>query len=226
MIVRINQLDVARAESGASWPSEGMLGPFAAPWPRGTRAFEVLVLDRDEQGRPLQDAFRQQQVRHLIPQTAVALREPGEEIVIRLDGPLAAGELLAAMNHLTDEAGNGRFALAEAAKFDPAPGEVLSSVRLHLPPHRLASLCADLNIGLESLVRLRAMAIPADAVDAFLKLPEPQSGGWDEILSQAGFVLSTVRGLGSLLVTARRFDTAVVRSRLIQRLAAAAATTR
>src|SRR5580704_7264046 len=110
MIVRINQLNLLRAEKEAGWLEQGMLGPIQYAWPPNTRVYEVLILDRDEQKRPVEDSFRQQQLRQLIPEAAAALCEPGEEIVIRLDGPLTEGELLPAMHRLTDAEGGGRFA--------------------------------------------------------------------------------------------------------------------
>src|SRR5687768_1174729 len=102
MIVRINQFDAPRPDAEAGWPTAGRMGPLGAPWPAGIRAFELLILEQDEQKRPLPEAFRQQQMRQLIPQAVAALREPGEAIVVRLDGPLAERELLPAYRYLTD----------------------------------------------------------------------------------------------------------------------------
>src|SRR5437868_4444483 len=83
MIVRINQLDAARAEQDAGWPGVGPLGPLkgvpsASPSPPELRTFELLILGHDEQNRPLPDVFRQAQLRQIIPQALIALREGDE----------------------------------------------------------------------------------------------------------------------------------------------------
>ena len=67
-------------------------------WPDDTHAFEVLILESDERQRQLAPAFRQSQLRRLLPEILAALAEPGEQIVARLDGPMAAGELVGAMS--------------------------------------------------------------------------------------------------------------------------------
>src|SRR3954452_723741 len=124
MIVRINQLDAARADLDSGWPSAGLLGavrPGAPPRASAAelppvRAFELLILGQDEQNRPLTETFRQGQLRQMIPPALGALREPGEEVVVRLDGPVADGELLAAFRWLTDPDGRGRFAVSGMRK--------------------------------------------------------------------------------------------------------------
>src|SRR5687768_2930548 len=110
MIVRINQFDVPRAEVEAGWASDGAMGPIAYEWPGDARAYEILILERDERNQPLDDSFRQSQIRQLIPQAVAALRDPGEEVVVRLDGPFTAAELMPALRHVTGPDGDGRFA--------------------------------------------------------------------------------------------------------------------
>src|SRR4051794_39754167 len=97
MIVRINEISIARVEAAADWGLDPRRGPLSYDWPESTHAYEVIVLDRDEQNRALGSSFRQQQLRMLIPETIAALREQGEETVLRLDGILAEGELLHAL---------------------------------------------------------------------------------------------------------------------------------
>lgn len=223
MIVRINQFDAARAEQEAGWAPFGFMGPLAYHWPADTKAYEVFVLDRDEAGRPLAEDFRRQQMRHLIPQAVVALAEPGEQVVVRLDGPIAEGELLGAFNHLTEPDGQGRFAVSEVHKYDPDPHETIASVRIQPAPARLAALAGDLRIGLHRSVRLRAFAVPADFVNPLLDAGPADDERWPELLSRAGFVLDAARGLKALHVLTRRFDAPTVKSRLMNRLAAAAA---
>jgi hypothetical protein len=223
MIVRINQFEAARAEQEAGWAPFGLMGPLACHWPAETKAFEVFVLDRDEAGRPLAEDFRRRQMRHLIPQAVVALAEPGEQVVVRLDGPLADGELLGAFSHLTEPDGQGRFAVSEVHKYDPDPHETIASVRVQPAPARLAALAGDPRVGLHRSVRLRAFAVPADFVNPLLDAGPADDERWPELLSRAGFVLDAARGLKALHILTRRFDAAAVKSRLMRRLAAASA---
>jgi hypothetical protein len=218
MIVRINQLDIARAEQEAGWFDQGMLGPIQYAWPPNTRVYEVLILDRDEQKRPVEDSFRQQQLRQLIPEAAAALCERDEEIVIRLDGPLIEGELLPAMHRLTDAEGGGRFAISPVRKLDSTPGHEIGSIRLQPSPESFAALCNDTTIGLARSVRLRAFALPERFVNPLLDADAPDDERWDELLNACGFVLTTTRGLRSLHVRTRRLEPAEIKSRLIRRL--------
>lgn len=219
MIVRINQFDAPRPEAEAGWPAKGRLGPLLARWPDGTRAFEVLILDQDEQRRALPEAFRQQQLRQLIPQAVAALQQADEEVVLRLDGPLADRELLPAYRHLTDPAGQGRFVIGGVEKFDPAPAEVLAGVRIHPPTAQaLQTLCNDAALGLERAVRLRAFSVPRELIDVVLDIDGADDERWPEVLGRTGFVLSTVRQMRALHVITARFDAAAVKSRLMQRL--------
>ena len=225
MIVRINQLDATRAESDSGWPSGGPTGPLrggGGARAGGARVFELLILDWDEQGRPLSDAFRQAQLRQMLPQAIAALREPGEEVVLRLDGPLADGELLAAFRWLTDSDGRGRFALSAAQKLDPGPQEVHCAVRVHPSPRLLASICGDMALGLERSVRLRAVCVPEGQVSAVLAVAAPDDARWDEIVPRAGFVLGSTRGLRSFQITTARFDAAALKSRVMRQLMSAA----
>ena len=84
MIVRINQLDLSRAEDESGWPARGMLAGIRHAWPSDARAYEVLILERDEQQQALTESFRRQQLRQLIPEAIAALQESDEEAVVRL----------------------------------------------------------------------------------------------------------------------------------------------
>lgn len=226
MIVRINQLDASRAEADSGWPAGGPTGPLrsrAGVLPPGAKVFELLILNEDEQGRPLSDTFRRAQLRQMLPQAIAALREPGEEVVLRLDGPLADGELLAAFRWLTDSDGRGRFALSAAQKLDAGPQEVHCAVRIHPSPRLLASICGDMALGLERSVRLRAVCVPDALVSATLGVPAPDDARWDEILPRAGFVLGATRGLRSFQITTARFDAGTLKGRVMRRLMSAAA---
>ncbi len=220
MIVRINQFDVNGAEAEADWAPSGLMGPLSYLWPPDSRAYEVFILEQDEQGQPLDGTFRQAQMRQLIPQALAALRESGEEVVLRFDGPVSSDELLPIFNHLSDE----RFAVSEFHKLEPGPGEVIGSVRLQANPTRWAQLCADLELGLERSVRLRAFSVPPELANPLLNIGATDDERWGEILSRAGFSLSTARGLRALHIVSRRLDAGAVKSRLMARLTAAAQT--
>lgn len=222
MIVRINQLDVRRAENEADWASQGMLGPLWYTWPADTRVFEFLILDRDEQEQSLDDQFRQKQLRMALPHVITAMREAGEEVVIRLDGPLTADEMLPALAHLTEPDLTGRFCISPAAKLDPAPVEIIGSVRIQPSPQTCSEICLDPSLGLHRSVRLRAFGVPEEWVEPLLTTHETEDQRWREILPNAGFVLSTTRGLRALQLMTRRLDAAEVKSRLMQRLMMAA----
>jgi hypothetical protein len=219
MIVRINQFEAPRPEAEAGWPGEGRLGPLLAPWPAGTRAYEILILAQDEHRQPLSESFRQQQLRHLIPQAIEALREAGEQAVVRLDGPLADRELLPAFRHLTSEEGEGRFAISPTRKLEPGQAEVLTGMRIQPSGVSLHSLCSDASLGLERLVRMRVFSVPDELVNVVLDIDGNDDERWADVLDRAGFVLGTVRGLLALHVLSARFDAPTVKGRLMQRLA-------
>lgn len=232
MIVRINQLDAAQVERDSGWLSGGMMGPLGAagaagaagsPWPPDLRAFELLILGQDEQQRPLTETFRQTQLRHIIPEASAALRELGEEIVVRLDGPLADGELVPAFRRLTDVAGVGRFAFSAAQKLQQGPQTVVASIRLVPTYKSFIGLCADSTLGLERSVRLRAIAVPEPLTNLVLETGPADDPRWGEVLPKMGFLIGPSRGLRSLQILTRRFDAATVKSRIMQRLLSGAA---
>src|SRR5438874_1696344 len=82
VIVRINQFDAHQAEALAGWPQRGRYGPVEHRWAADTQAYEVLILDTDENGQPVSDNFRQAQLRQLIPEVLAALRHGGEEVIL------------------------------------------------------------------------------------------------------------------------------------------------
>jgi hypothetical protein len=223
MIVRINQLDTARAELESGWTSVGPCGPIRPAALADARVFELLILDMDEQNRPLPDGFRQAQLRQMIAQALAALREPGEELVVRMDGPMIDGELGSAVRWLVEPDGRGRFALSGVQKLDDRAVEAPGSLRIQPSLLRLASICADAAVGLDRLVRLRAFLVPEAMVNSVLTLVSVDDERWTDIIRQAGVVLSTTRGLRSLHLYTRRFDAATVKARVMQRLMSVAA---
>jgi hypothetical protein len=218
MIVRINQFDPANCEPYCGWGDDGLRGAILYDWPDDTHAFEVLILESDERQRQLAPAFRQSQLRRLLPEILVALAEPGEQIVARLDGPLAAGELLDSMKFTADAQGHGRFACSSAQRLtheSPAP---IASIRLHLTLQRLATLCMDSSAGLDSDVRLRLFLVPESLVNTVLEVNELDDERWADILSQAGVVMGSMRAMQSIYLLTRRIDATEVRQRILKRL--------
>lgn len=222
MIVRINELDVARAEAAADWGSCPRRGPLRFDWSRSAHAYEVLVLDRDEQNRVLPPVFRQNQVRHLIPETIAALGEGGEEVVLRLDGALAPGELLHALSVVTAANWSGRFALSDAARFGAGSEPVVASLRAHAEPATMARFCVDPELALERSVRMRAFGVPEQLVATVLSIGPADDDRWGDVMPRAGFMVGTSRGLRSLYVVTPRLDATTFKMRLTQRLLAAA----
>jgi hypothetical protein len=218
MIVRINQFDPANAEPYSGWGDDGLRGAIVYEWPEETHAFEVLVLENDERQRQLAPAFRQSQLRRLLPEILASLTEPGEQIVARLDGPLAEGELLGAMKHIVDAQGHGRFASSSTQKLVHDAAPPIASLRLHLALPRLASLCKDPAAGLDSAVRLRLFVLPEALVNNVLEIDELDDERWPNILSRAGLVMGTMRQLQSIYLLTRRVDSSEARQRILKRL--------
>lgn len=233
MIVRINQIDPARVEADGGWPAGPHTGPFRGPWPVDLRALELLILSEDERKQPLTDAFRQQQLRQLIPQAAIALSSPDggpagpavaadSPVAIRLDGRVADGELLPAWRHLTDADGRGRFGFSASAKFDDLTGPPWGSVRVVPSWRLLARICGDPALGLERSVRLRLVTLPAAHLPAMLETATADDPRWAELMAQCPLYVGTTAGLKSLHILVRQLDAAQVKARVMQRLMAVA----
>ncbi len=218
MIVRINQFDAAQADELAGWGNSGLQGPLDYRWPTSAHAFEVLILDSDEKSRPLSLSFRQSQLRRMIPELILAMKNPDEHIVLRFDGALAAGELLGVFAQLTDAQGQGRFAVSESQKLQTEAEIVVGSVRLAPTTAHLPRVCADDRIGLEHAVRLRAFAVPPELVNPLLDMTHADDERWIDILPRAGFVLSTSRGLSALQITSGDISPDQARDRMRRRL--------
>jgi hypothetical protein len=215
MIVRINQLALADAEQLAGWPDRGLSGPVQYEWPEETHAVELLILDVDEKRQPLGAEFRLRQLRQLIPQAIAALKEPSEEIAVRLDGPIDRGQLLGALDYVARGEGCGRYALSAIQRFEEDAAPPVASLRIHCTVERLGALCADPSIGLERDVRLRAFAVPEALLNPLLDIADLDDERWEEILPQAGLILSTTRSLGSLQLLTRRLSPPEIRQRLM-----------
>lgn len=221
MIVRLNQIEVHYAEQYAGWGTRGPQGSIHYAWPNSVRAFEVLVLDHDEHRRPLDPQFRRAQIRQLIPEIIAALSGPEEHLVVRLDGPLAEAEMLAAVDYAANPSLCDRFGLSPVLKLKPEKQGPVASLRMQLTTAGWKSLSGDSRIGLERSVRMRAFAVPLEFINPLLDTGELDDERWRDILPRAGFVLSTVSGLESVYVLTSRFDAATAKSRLMSRLVAA-----
>jgi len=218
MIVRINQFDVLHTEHYSGWPAYGRQGPLAHDWPRDAYAFELLILESDELNQPLGRNFRQSQLRHLIPEVAAALREPGELAVVRLDGPMTGNELTPALSHVLATNGEGRFAISSVEKFEPRSPVPVGSVRFVASTAQLATLCASATLGLDRAVRLRIFLVPEALVNPVLDISEADDERWNQILPRVGCLISSVRNFQSLHILTRRFNPAETKSRLSSRL--------
>ncbi len=106
-------------------------------------------------------------------------------------------------------------------KLEPAPLEVIGSVRIQPSPQACSAICLDPDLGLDSSVRLRAFSVPQEWVVPLLEIDSSDNERWAEVLPNAGFVIDTTRGLHSLHVISRRMSPQEIKSRLLQRLLAA-----
>jgi hypothetical protein len=215
MIVRINQIESALAEATAGWGAGELRGAIRYVWPENAFIYQVHILDRDEHGRQLETSYVQSQFRRLIPHVVAALDDGGERAVVRFDGSLVEGELLAAVRYLdTCE----RFAVSPIQRLTNNGEPVVASIRLLPANGDLTKLCADPLLGLERSVRMRVIAVPETMVNPLLDTAETDDERWREILPAATFVLSTTVGLRSLLIWTSRFDPAAAKSRIMQKL--------
>lgn len=197
---------------------EGLRGAIGYEWPDDTHAFEVLILESDERQRQLAPAFRQSQLRRLLPEILAALAEPGEQIVARLDGPVAVNELIGTVKHLTDVHGSGAFAWSAAQRLAADAPPPIASMRIHLTLPRLGALCMDGSAGLDSGVRLRLFVVPEELVATALEVNELDDERWSAILGRAGVVLGSMRTMQSIYLLTRRVDSGQARQRILKRL--------
>ena len=204
MIVRIQQFDATDAERFAGWADLGAVGAIRCAWPTEVNAYELSVLETDEQQQPVAPEQRRLRLRALVAPLAEALREEKHSIVARLDGPIAPGELLSAFPHLTDPHGGGRFAVSAAEKLDPQPVPAAGGLRIELTRDGLDALCTDPFVGIDRNVRLRVFALPAVMVNPLLDTADLDDERWPELLPQVGFVMQNTHGLDALQVLTSR----------------------
>ncbi len=215
MIVRINQIDAAQAEPTAGWGPGALRGAIRYAWSQNAFVYQMHILDRDEHGRQLEASYVQAQWRKLIPHIIAALNVGPERAIVRVDGPLADGELLAAMTYLD---GCERFSVSPLQRLNGDREAIVASVRMLLSSGQMARMCVDPLLGLERSVRMRVIAVPETMVNPLLDTAETDDERWREILPAATFVLSTTVGLRSLLIWTSKFDPAAAKSRIMQKL--------
>ncbi len=216
MIVRINQFDPEWAEDAADWSAGAFTGPIRAAWPDDTHGFEILILENDESDQLLDASARRSRLRELLPDLMLALAEPGHAAVLRLDGPLTAAGLLPVLSCLDLDDPAARFGLSPAMKLGEQSPE--GSIRFHAPDPATAALCVAPSVDLESAVRLRIFGVPSELVAPLLDVSTLEDERWPEIVSEASYLLQTVRGLGALHVLTRRFDPDQLRARVTHQL--------
>jgi len=229
MIVRINQIDVSKLQTDGGWPAGPRTGPLPASWAADAHAFELLILSQDEKQQPLTDAFRQHQLRQMIPQAAIALTSthappptPVLPILLRLDGTVAADELLPAWRHLIEANGSGQYAFTGCVKSDDATSDVTASVRLVPSWRHLSAVCNDTRLGLERSVRLRLLEVPNELLPEALSIPDADDIRWERLLPNCGLYISTTAGMNGLHLVVRQMDASQVKARVMQRLMAVA----
>jgi len=218
MVVRIHKLLLSEADTGAPWPGNEYTGALRYVWPNETHLYQLTILEEDEASRPLRGAFRQQQLRKLVPAAVEAVREMSDHLVVRLDGQLAIGELSAALTRIAMGDELIRFGVSPIRRLEAQAGRAYASVRAVMTARLLAALCVDDALGLDRSVRLRIFAVSEALVAAVLDIDTVEDERWSEILPQCGFVLGSTPGLASLQIFMARLDTRAIKSRLTQRL--------
>jgi len=217
MIVRINQLDLDYPPDQAGWPPSERAGSLRYDWPRETLGYDVLILEQDESHRKLDEEFRRQQLRKLIPNAIAAIKTDDERIIVRLDGPVARGELVAGFDRVMKFDEPTRYAFSSVRNLE-VESPAMGSLRVAASPNLLALLAGDVNLGLDRSVRLRAFAVPEECVDPLLDIDSVEDDRWTQILARSGFVLGTTRGLRSLQILTPRFAPAEIKKRITERL--------
>jgi hypothetical protein len=217
MIVRINQLDLDYPPDSAGWPPSELAGSLRYDWPRETAGYDVLILDHDESQRKLDEDFRRQQLRKMIPNAIGAIKNDDEQIVVRLDGPVTRGELVAGFDRVMKSEEPTRYAFSSFRNLEvDAPS--IGSLRVAASANLLTLLSGDANLGLDKSVRFRAFAVPESCVDPLLDIDSVEDERWMELLSHSGFVLGTTRGLRSLQILTPRFTPTEIKKRITERL--------
>lgn len=209
MIVRLHQIDPADAEALAFWNTTDFRGAIRHTWPADSFAYQVTALDRDEQQQPVLDSIRRRRLRQLLPTILGGLAAPGYQTVLRFDGPLAENELLAVFRHAADGSMIERYCVSPIQQFGRVAA--VGSIRVLPAKSHLSLLCNDAQIGLERSVRLRVFSVPEPLVNPLLDASDLDDERWRELLTQSRYILSSVRGMLSLVLWSPTFEPDVIK---------------
>ncbi len=214
MLVRLNQIDPQSADGAAGWTTGGCRGTVAYKWPATTFAYQLVALDKDEQGQAVPADSRRAEVRRVLPGVIAAVGRTGDLTVLRLDGPFGPGLVPA----VAAAAGATGYAVSAVQRFGFDGAPPLASVRLLGKGDAIAQLCADEALALHAGVRLRAFLLPPPLVDPMIDTAEPDDERWRELLPEAGAVVSTAADLLSIVIWSATLGPDVIRDRLAARL--------
>ncbi len=214
MIVRINQLDPASAEQACGWETGNACGPIERAWSADTFAYQVLILEHDEQHQPVTNAARREQIRQMLPAVIDALSGPDDRTVVRFDGPFANDGVAPAFAFAADLQRCDRFSYSAADHLAGSEDPPVVSIRLFPRSHRLAELCATC----PQPVRARIFGLPDELVDPMLDTADLDDERWRDLLPQLSFMVSSAADWLSLLIWTSKFDADETRRRITQRL--------
>lgn len=204
MIVRLHQIDPADAEALTFWNTTDLRGPIPYHWPIECHGYQVTALDIDEKHQPVPDPVRRRRLRQLLPTMLNGLAAPGYQTVLRFDGPLIDGEMLAVFRYLADNTHVERYCISPVQQFNGRAA--VASVRVLPTDRTMASLCNDVQIGIEKSVRLRAFCVPELLVNPLLDTSDLDDERWRDLLGEARYVISTARGLLSAVIWTPSFE--------------------
>jgi hypothetical protein len=214
MLVRLNQIDPQSADGVSGWTTGGYRGTVAYSWPSSAYAYQLVAMDKDEQGRPVAADVRRAEIRRVLPGVIGAVARSTDSTVIRLDGPFGPGMSSA----VAAAAGSTQYAVSAVQRFGFDGAPPLASVRLLADVGAVERLCKDDALALNAGVRLRAFLLSASLVDPMLDTAEPDDERWRELLPESGAVVSTAADLLSLVIWSAVLGPDVVRDRLAARL--------
>lgn len=193
-ILRVNQIAAASAEQLAGW-TDGP-GAIATPWPSGTGAYELRIVQQDGEAAASEGDLRQR-LRRLVCEAVSGLTPVGGTIVARLDGPLAG--VVPALAWGLDK----MVGMSPVRRWSQADPPALVSFRVAESGDAVASLCDAVGPALGRDVRLRVFAVPDELVQPLLDIDELDDERWREIFEASTFAIDTVAGLKGLILFTR-----------------------
>ena len=218
MIVRINQLDPLTAEHASGWEAGTLRGAVDRTWSEDTLAYQVLILDYDEQNEPLSSSDRREQVRQILPKVIDAICGPQDQVVVRFDGPFTAAGVAPAFAFAADLDRCTRFSYSACDQLADRAESPVTSIRLFPRVHHRSSLCLEPRMSLYPAVRLRAFGIADELVDPLLDTTDLDDERWRELLPGLSFMVSTSSDLLSLFIWTSQFNADQIRRRITDHL--------